>query len=649
MKATDRGAVVDRNRTFFTSAIGLTVKQDAVLNPWECGWESPCVLVGNQMVPKVKMPWLRTRGVSDEAGGIVYTYGAYSPWNMLYRANFFGGSQQLAELTTTQPPILWLDWKKLLGEEGFQALNVLLEHEKQAVKTGRFFPTKEKVKELDRCAICIARALNSCDDPPVRLPSIKEKLIESELESYFEGIDVTRVLLTEETLSNLIGNFFKPSIVCAAIQGQDEQACKQFLEGQYDRLVIPQVPSLARIHSAYKEIVDITARYVNVEFPSVINKIQEYWAPTGRRINQNWLDKLGKLGPTPLDYKPRVMKITPQQVQALLAPKRHEVDQPERAVKEQPFPAWLARCLVKAKGDAQKQMKENGHRAGEIVEAFRETHLVSTIQNAPPTHMQRTLLEEIENTKHPLEAVAAYEKLAQITPGVRETLVLHIQGIGTHHTLISSAPTRANMFVITVTPDTIFFTFSAEEAYSERQYRELMQYLGAASKICQGMGSQLLGAESQWGEFLQAKLNNGQALAVKWKDDGTLCIVCQQVHWYLRGTLAETVVSGYGLLNTCSLYSPLEPQAGDDIVAVLPLLRAIDQKLQVCTSTAPNPDTAKITYQVLGQSEPVACREYPTYRKDAAMQGVTLVIDTDNRVAFWVIGGPPPSDPHGIT
>ena len=108
-------------------------------------------------------------------------------------------------------------------------------------------------------------------------------------------------------------------------------------------------------------------------------------------------------------------------------------------------------------------------------------------------------------------------------------------------------------------------------------------------------------------------------------------------------------MSGYGLLNTCSLYSPLEPQAGDDIVAVLPLLRAIDQKLQVCTSTAPNPDTAKITYQVLGQSEPVACREYPTYRKDAAMQGVTLVIDTDNRVAFWVIGGPPLSDPHGIT
>ena len=176
-----------------------------------------------------------------------------------------------------------------------------------------------------------------------------------------------------------------------------------------------------------------------------------------------------------------------------------------------------------------------------------------------------------------------------------------------------------------------------------------MQYLGAASRICQGMGSQLSGNESLWGKFLLDKLKNGQALAVKWKDDGTLCIVCQQVHWHLRGTLAETVVSGYGLLNTCSLHSPLEPEAGDGIVAVGPLLKAIDQKLQACTSTAPCPETAKITYHVVGQSEPVACREYPTYRKDAAMQGVTLVIDIDNRVAFWVIGGPPPSDPHGIT
>ena len=649
MKAADRGAVVDRNRTFFTSAMGFTVEQDAVTDPWEDGWESPCITKGNQMVPKIKMPWLRTRGFSDEAGTLVYTYGAYSPWNMLYQTSFFGGSAQFAELTVTKPPIQWLDWKALLGEEACQALVYLLEHEIHAFKTGRFHPTKDKVIELDKCAVLIAKALHLCENAPVRLPTIKEKLKESELESYFDGIDVTRTLLTEQTLSDLIGNFFKPSIVRAAIQGRDGQACQQFLEGHFEKIIVPQVPPLAEIQAAYKELVNITARYVNSEFPSVINKIQEHWAPVGRRITQRWLDELGKLGPTPLAYKPRAMRITPQHVQALLGPKRHRVEHLEsRQGHEKPFPAWLAKCLVKTRGTVDQQMKANGLQSCEIAEAFRETHLLATLYNAPPTHAQKTLMEEIENTKHPIEALVAYDKLAKITPSVQETLVVHVQGIGTQHTLICPVANRASIFVITVTPETVYFTYASEEAYTDRQYKELMHFLSAASRI-QTLDQNFINLESDEKLFLLNKLKLNQAVAVAWTSEGLLGIVFQQTFWNFRGSLADAIVSAYGLLNTGALQTSVGPQAEDGISEVQALIEAVDQKLQTCSSTVPDSVSAITTYKITGQGEPVAKGTYVANRKDAAIQGVTLVINIESRIAFWAIGGPPLSDPHGIT
>ena len=69
---------MDRNRTFFSSSIGVNQGEDAVKNPWEEGWEQPYEIKerSKEMTTRSLMPWLRSRGTFNEDHILVQTYGA---------------------------------------------------------------------------------------------------------------------------------------------------------------------------------------------------------------------------------------------------------------------------------------------------------------------------------------------------------------------------------------------------------------------------------------------------------------------------------------------------------------------------------------------------------------------------------------------
>ena len=644
MQASSRGALVTRNRTFFTSADGFQTSQDAVQQPWDPGWVSPFVKKGSSYSPKTKMPWLRSRGVAGHDGVLVQTFGAYSPWNLLYKAEFWGGEAKFAEVCLTVAPIAWVDWRNFLGDKAYEAIEILLKHEAHATSTGRFFPSKTQAKVLDECALTIALAMKTKEDEnlPFRLPSKEEKLKESELQDYFHQVGVTKPLLTEEVVSNLIGNFFKPSIVRAAIQGADGMACSKFMDGDFSELHLPIAPSIQDIEVAYREIRDVTARYVKAEFPASLGKIQDTWHPRSIPITTAWLEKIGRHGPTSIiGYKPKPAKVSAQQVQALLGTKKRKVPdvQPESSGAAFSFPEWLAKCLSKTiRAKVSNPLEKNIFQTTTVAEAMRETMLLTALDTNGALFHHRTLIDELSEVGHPVDAVTIYDRLARITTIVKEALIVHISGCGSQQTLISVPQGKANVFVLLVDTHSIRFVQASEDTYSDRQYAELMGYLKVASHIQHGpkvaLEKQIFGSD----HFIWAELEKKQAVIICWNEEGVLCVGYHECFWYTRGPIVDTIVAAFGIWQQCKLGLQEEAQSS---TKPLNMHEAICDRVQAAVTSDEEAPPAVPAF-LRGTGASLSSKEYflPNKRIDG-VNGVTLAIDTDRRVAFWCTGRPP--------
>ena len=89
-------------------------------------------------------------------------------------------------------------------------------------------------KELDQAAKTLADVF-ATEGLPFRLPSLHEKLKESELTTYFDAAPINALHCHEKIKHDLIGNFFKPSALQAAISGQSGNGLKDFWINRLDQ------------------------------------------------------------------------------------------------------------------------------------------------------------------------------------------------------------------------------------------------------------------------------------------------------------------------------------------------------------------------------------------------------------------------------
>ena len=205
---------VTRARYFFTSS-DLSVLPDRSPSPFAPGW-SPTVKVStdnpHEFVPIPLPPWLRPRDYTAKGDVVQFPF-AYHPKNLLYDISYFGSWESFCTACHSNrshlypdipfkqflPEFLWKEWDALLAWKA----------DFDSQLTPEILTTVSKLQEFYS---------NSHIYLPFRLPSLEEKAKDSELTDLI-AITQQEANPPLRTLHNIIGNFFKPSAVLAALGG----------------------------------------------------------------------------------------------------------------------------------------------------------------------------------------------------------------------------------------------------------------------------------------------------------------------------------------------------------------------------------------------------------------------------------------------
>ena len=209
-----RWGSVTRARYFFSSS-DVAILPPHSPSPFNSGW-SPMLKLSSSNPPTFfpipLPPWLRPRGYTPK-GSVVQTPLAYHPQNLLYDSSYFGTwdsfcesclshiSQQYPDMPFKHflPEFLWKEWDALMEWKA----------DSDSQLTPSILQTVTKLQEFYS---------NPYVYMPFRLPTLDEKARDSELTDL---IETTRQEANPplRTLHNIIGNFFKPSAVLAALGG----------------------------------------------------------------------------------------------------------------------------------------------------------------------------------------------------------------------------------------------------------------------------------------------------------------------------------------------------------------------------------------------------------------------------------------------
>lgn len=164
------------------------------------------------------------------------TAGAYHPNNLLYFVEFFGG-QDAFESLWQDGDLPSIDWTAYFDGAALAAWKVILA-----------WPVKERVlptEEEDKAAAILADVF---DDPgiwlPFRVPSIAEMEVDSELGDFYADLTSAKALLSPQMYISLVGNFFRPSALAAALGKGAPDGLAAFL-GRAATMLIRQPSPLA--------------------------------------------------------------------------------------------------------------------------------------------------------------------------------------------------------------------------------------------------------------------------------------------------------------------------------------------------------------------------------------------------------------------
>ena len=200
---------VSRARYFFTSS-DTKVLPPTSPSPFDNGW-SPCLSISTQQ-PIPLPPWLRPRHTTLR-GSVVQTPLAYHPKHLLYDVSYFGTFQHFLSACQANLPLLYpkLPFTDFLPE-------FLWEDWQHLVDWSADFNSELNQTILDT----VSRLQDFYSNPhiylPFRLPNLREKAKDSEL-SVLIDTTIAEADPPLRTLHNIIGNFFKPSAVLAALGG----------------------------------------------------------------------------------------------------------------------------------------------------------------------------------------------------------------------------------------------------------------------------------------------------------------------------------------------------------------------------------------------------------------------------------------------
>ena len=256
---------VSRARNFFTVSDTQVIPPTSP-SPFDNGWSPPVHASTQQPIPLP--PWLRPRHTTLR-GSVVQTPLAYHPKHLLYDTSYFGTFQQF--LTSCQqnapllypkisftdflPEFLWLDWQALVDWNA----------DFNSELTEAILDTASKLQDFYS---------NPHIYLPFRLPNLREKAKDSELSDLIEAT-IAEADPPLRTLHNIIGNFFKPSAVLAALGGPN--SIQNYVYG--DSIPHRWAPSSPdTVESNFKAL---RARVINdlINQPQLHKHVSERWFP----------------------------------------------------------------------------------------------------------------------------------------------------------------------------------------------------------------------------------------------------------------------------------------------------------------------------------------------------------------------------------
>jgi hypothetical protein len=264
------------------------------------------------------MPWLRARDITSK-GNVIRTAGAYHPFNLLYFTEAFGSNDAFEALWDTQGGLPDIPWAQFIGAQFHDAWETILR-----------WPVHQRImpnKEEDEAATVLA---DFFEDPrfvlPFRPPTTQEMQADSELGDFYSELDGAKALLTKQTFITLIGNFFRPSALKAALGQNVIGGINDFLAGIHKNTWTPKPLPPARLNKLFADLRrKVTeelktaaannealllskqlARIVKTSFPL---QIGEY--------SDSWIHGLAEAGPVP---QPSIQAYTPFKERSLPHP-----------------------------------------------------------------------------------------------------------------------------------------------------------------------------------------------------------------------------------------------------------------------------------------------------------------------------------------
>ena len=298
---------VSRARYFFSSS-SIAVLPTSSPSPFDENW-SP-TLLPSTLEPKPLPPWLRPRRTTDK-GSVVQTPLAYHPRNLLYDTTYFGGPSGFRKACVANhptaypelpfkeflPEFLWDDWDSLVAwEADYNA---------------------EMTKEI---LDIVSRLQDFYSNPfiylPFRLPSLQEKARDSELSDLIHQTiqDASPPL---RTLHNIIGNFFKPSAVLAALGGTVH------IQNLVAGTATPHLWSPASPQRVDANFIEIRTRVLNETSgqPRLQQHVAQRWFPKHvPRVDLDDFWSTSKFLPAPAVVTTPVTTFTPPLLQAPATP-----------------------------------------------------------------------------------------------------------------------------------------------------------------------------------------------------------------------------------------------------------------------------------------------------------------------------------------
>ena len=230
-------------------------------SPFDNGW-SPSLRASTQQ-PIPLPPWLRP--CHTTLRGSVQTPLAYHPKHLLYDISYFGTFQQFLAscqanvpllylklpFTDFLPEFLWSDWQML-------------------VDWSADFNSELTQAILDT----VSRLQDFYSNPhiylPFRLPNLREKAKDSELSDLIDAI-IAEADPALRTLHNIIGNFFKPSAVLAALGGPN--SIQNYIDGPPHPLI--RWSPILRLFVPELSMILPRERWFPKKFPKI--DTEDYW------------------------------------------------------------------------------------------------------------------------------------------------------------------------------------------------------------------------------------------------------------------------------------------------------------------------------------------------------------------------------------